>query len=459
MINTNDILLCKSYLNGINTNSVELTISTDSRKFDKENTFISLYGDNFDSIKFIPDVIKRGCEYIILERREQNLKEISNLKSNFENTSFIEVNNVFQFILELANIRSNRFQENGGIVIGLTGSNGKTTNKEILKYLLSFLGEELVYATKGNLNNQIGVPLTIFELKNTHKVAIVEMGTNFPGEIKVLSECANPLYGFITNIGHAHIEFLKSLDGVFIEKTALYETIAKRAGGLFVINGFDPLLKSLKGKSNTLFLDPNNISILENGLSITLLNKTYKIENLNLLGDHQKINMAMCLFMAASIFPNNVDQLVETAKNYTPPAMNRGEIIIDGDKRIYLDAYNANPSSMKASITSYISFLKRENVTVSTAFFILGDMNELGESAPTLHEETAKFLLEQGVKNALFVGRYAKHYQKGFGENGLTFPTVENLKEYFADKKETFKEVFIKGSRSLQLESILDIRD
>ncbi len=190
MVNTNDILLCKSYLNGIKGEFVEHRVSTDSRKFDKENTFISLYGDNFDSIKFIPDVIKKGCEYVIIERKQGNLNEISKLKESYENVTFIEVENIFNFILELANIRSTRFQENGGVVIGLTGSNGKTTNKEILKYLLSFLGEEFIYATKGNLNNQIGVPLTIFGLENNHKVATVEMGTNFPGEIKVLSECA-----------------------------------------------------------------------------------------------------------------------------------------------------------------------------------------------------------------------------------------------------------------------------
>jgi UDP-N-acetylmuramoyl-tripeptide--D-alanyl-D-alanine ligase len=329
----------------------------------------------------------------------------------------------------------------------------------MLKHLLSIWGEDKVYATKGNLNNQIGVPLTIFGFEKSQKVAIVEMGTNFPGEIEILSSCANPQYGFITNVGYAHIEFLKSLEGVFNEKSALFNSISKREDGLFVVNGFDNYLRDHKEKSNTVYLDPENISISDNELTITLNDKVYKIENENLLGDHQKINMAMCLIMASSIFPNDVDKFVEKAKSYTAQEMNRGEIIIKHNRRFYLDAYNANPSSMKASIKSYLSFLKQKKIEASSALFVLGDMNELGEDAPKLHEGVARFLSDEGAREAIFIGRYAKHYENGFNAKCLTLPSVKEFKEYLEEHNETSSEVFIKGSRSLQLESILDIRD
>jgi len=459
VVTLEDVKHCKGCITDIDSLSGDLLISTDSRSFKNENTFISLYGENFDSINFISDVVEKNCKYVILENRKQNIDEIENLKLRYKDVIFIEVENIFDFLLQLGFIRSARFQKEGGIVIGLTGSNGKTTNKEMLKHLLTIWGEDAVYATKGNLNNQIGVPLTIFGFEKGQKVAIVEMGTNFPGEIEILSNCAYPQYGFITNIGYAHIEFLKNLEGVFNEKSALFYSINKREDGLFVVNGFDNYLRAHKEKPNTVYLDPENISISDNELTIGLNGKVYKIENKNLLGDHQKINMAMCLMMASSIFPNDVDKFVEKAKSYTAQELNRGEIVIKDNRRFYLDAYNANPSSMKASIKSYLSFLKQEKIETNSALFILGDMNELGEDAPSLHEEIARFLSDKGANDAIFIGRYAKHYKNGFNARCLTFPSVKEFKEYLEEHKETSSEVFIKGSRSLQLESILDIRD
>jgi UDP-N-acetylmuramoyl-tripeptide--D-alanyl-D-alanine ligase len=422
VVRLEDVKQCKGCITDIDGLSEDLVISTDSRSFKNENTFVSLYGENFDSINFIPDVIEKNCKYVILENRKKNITEIERLRLRYKDVTFIEVENIFAFLLQLGFIRSTRFQGEGGIVIGLTGSNGKTTNKEMLKHLLSIWGEDKVYATKGNLNNQIGVPLTIFGFEKSQKVAIVEMGTNFPGEIEILSSCANPQYGFITNVGYAHIEFLKSLEGVFNEKSALFNSISKREDGLFVVNGFDNYLRDHKEKSNTVYLDPENISISDNELTITLNDKVYKIENENLLGDHQKINMAMCLIMASSIFPNDVDKFVEKAKSYTAQEMNRGEIIIKHNRRFYLDAYNANPSSMKASIKSYLSFLKQKKIEASSALFVLGDMNELGEDAPKLHEGVARFLSDEGAREAIFIGRYAKHYENGFNAKCLTLP-------------------------------------
>ncbi|CAM9882952.1 unnamed protein product, partial [Chrysoparadoxa australica] len=436
-----------------------LRISSDSRKFSEENCFLSLYGENFDSIKFIEEVIQKGAGYILLENRPQNHERIKELEEKYSNVTFIKSKDIFKFILELGNARSLRFQRNGGKVIGLTGSNGKTTNKEMIKHLLGFLGDSHVHATKGNLNNQIGVPLTLFELEDVHQVAVVEMGTNFPGEIQILADCAKPSFGLITNVGHAHIEFLKSLDGVFEEKTALFRTIKAKTtkDKVFVINGFDEKLSKLEDKEFTKRLSSSNFKEIKDGFEITLGNSQYQIKNPTLLGDHQLKNMAQCLLLIHSMFPERGEDLQRLANSFSPPSMNRGEIVEKYSRRFYMDAYNANPSSMKASLHSYLAFLKNQNLSPSKSLFILGDMNELGENSGGFHEEIGALLQGLGAGAVVFVGRFASFYQKGFGDKCHTFPSVKDFEVAFSGLNLGAKEIFVKGSRSLQLESILDI--
>ncbi len=457
MIKGADLLGCRDLKTRPIVPEHQYRIATDSRKINGQNLFISLYGPNFDSINFIPDVFSKGIEKVILESRDVNKDKINDLKSKFGPENIFEVSNVFQLLLELGNIRSKRFQNERGILIGLTGSNGKTTNKEMLNHLLSVFGEEEIWSTQGNLNNQIGVPLTLFELEDRHKVAVVEMGTSFPGEIEVLAKCACPKFGFITNIGHAHIEFLKSLDGVFEEKSALYQEIAKREDGLFLVNGFDEFLMRHKGKPNTQTLDASTFSFTNDGFQVTLNGKTFSLQNDTLLGDHQKLNMGMCLTLLSIIFPDHVDEFVEKSKSYRPPGMNRGEVVTLGDSTFYMDAYNANPNSMEASLRSYAAYLDNKNKSPELATFILGDMNELGEKSAELHKEVGKTLSELGAKTAIFVGRFAKDYAKGFSGDSKSFTNVAELKSYLVKLQTLPKEAFVKGSRSLQLESILDI--
>lgn len=459
MIIGKDLLECTGLKNSAINADDKFEVVTDSRKIQGENLFVSLFGPNFDSIDFIPDVFSKGVKKVILEGRTQNQEKIEKLKKDLGNENVLIVPDVFKFLLELGRIRSKRFQEEGGIVIGLTGSNGKTTNKEMLKHLLGALGLEKIWSTQGNLNNQIGVPLTLFKIEDNHKVAVVEMGTSLPGEIEILASCAIPQFGFITNIGHAHIEFLKSLEGVFEEKSALYRQIATRGDGLFLVNGFDDFLKKHKDKPNTFFLGEESLALLENGFSIKLKDRSYSIENENLLGDHQKINMAMCLTLVSRIYPELIDKFVEKAKNYSPPGMNRGEVVQSGNSSIYMDAYNANPNSMAASLASYKSYLNKKGKMTSSATFILGDMNELGDASEKLHQEIGKKLLEMEPAAAFFVGRFAPFYKSGFGDSALTFENVAKLKEYLNSLPNLPEELFVKGSRSLQLESILDITD
>ncbi len=455
MILSDDINKCNTLLTKPLPSALRLSVCSDSRKLKEENCFLSLYGDNFDSINFLPDVLEKGVEVVLIENRNDKL--LSKIKKDFPKVWFVEVENIFSFILELGRVRSDRFQENGGVIFGLTGSNGKTTNKEILRSLLSLLGEEKVHATEGNLNNQIGVPLTLFEIKDEHEVAVIEMGTNFPGEIKVLSECSHPQYGFITNVGYAHIEFLKSLDGVFEEKTALYREVKNHHSGLFLINGFDEKLKVLKGQEKTEFLGHENLQLEEDGFTLKWKNGQYSVTNPSLLGDHQKINMAMCMVLTLEAFPFMADKIEEKAKSYRAPEMNRGEIREVFSKKVYLDAYNANPSSMRASLDTFMEYLKRQGVSPENALPILGDMNELGESGDLLHQEIGKLLAQKGFNEAYFVGRFSEYYAKGFGHASKSFKNAQEVKNILPSVVNSHEILFIKGSRSLQLESILDI--
>lgn len=459
MINGSDLLGCADLKNlDLEPNS-SFRVTTDSRKIDGQNLFISLFGPNFDSINFIEDVFSKGIQKVILESRPQNKEKIESLKKTFGTENILEVSDVFQLLLELGRIRSHRFQKDGGIVFGLTGSNGKTTNKEMLRDLLSVFGDDKIWFTQGNLNNQIGVPLTLFEIEEHHKIAVIEMGTSFPGEIEVLAKCADPQFGFITNIGNAHIEFLKSLEGVFEEKSALYREIAKRNDGIFLVNGFDPLLKNHRNKPKTEYFDESDMSFKGPEVHIKIQGKDYSFKNDHLLGDHQKINMGMCLTLISKVFPESIDKFVDKAKNYQPPGMNRGEVIQTSGSTIYMDAYNANPNSMVASLKSYQAYLEQRDLMTFSATFILGDMNELGDASESLHKEVGVELSKLNPLGAIFVGRFAKFYKSGFGEKALTFENVAELKAYLKERPELPKELFVKGSRSLQLESILDITD
>ena len=440
--------------------SRELSITTDSRKIKGKNTYIALYGDKFDGFSFIEKIIeKESIEVVIFEDKKERKELIEKWQKEYPEKCFVAVKDIYSFILELASVSAKAFKERDGKIIGLTGSNGKTTNKEMLAFLLSnALDEKKVHYTKGNLNNHIGVPLTIFDIEEDHEVAIIEMGTNHPGEIEVLCEAARPDYGMITNIGHAHIEYLKNLDGVLQEKSSLYRAIEKSSSlkKVFVLNGFDEKLNTLEVKSWVKVVNAESIAINKKGFSILIENKSYEISNPSLIGEHQQINMAMGLRLSLELYPSKRDALVKAANTFQLKGMNRGEIREIGEMKIYLDAYNANPSSMQASLASFSGLLEKENLSKDSTLLILGDMNEVGELTQQLHRDTARKAQEMGFKNFIFVGRFAEYYKEGCSA-GVIFKDVVQLAAALKEYSDNKKFIFIKGSRSLQLESILDI--
>ena len=208
--------------------NTEISITTDSRSMTSENVFLALKGENFDGFDYMNPALEKGVEVVIYTHLPERTEIVKSLKERYKDVLFIAVGNTLKYLQDSASWWMREWQKsNGGITIGLTGSNGKTTTKELLFAQAEIILKDKVLCTAGNFNNHIGVPLTVLRIKNKHKLAIIEMGTNHPGEIEVLCNIANPKFGLITNVGAAHLEFFKDESGVLKEKSSLYDYINK----------------------------------------------------------------------------------------------------------------------------------------------------------------------------------------------------------------------------------------
>lgn len=436
--------------------SLLISLSTDSRKASADHLFVALKGERFDAFDFIPQVLAQGCLWVVYEEGEGRAEKLEQWRKNYPKACLIPVSSSEKFLAQLAKARMIQWKALGGLVIAITGSNGKTTHKEMLTHLLEATMPSKVHATRGNLNNQLGVPFTILDLQDEQQVAIVEMGTNHPGEIAPLCDIALPDAGIITNIGDSHLEFFKNREGVFKEKSELYHSIATRehSSRLFVHAAADsflcrlpraPWVKSFGEQAEA------NIKVHIDAQSLTIFN--HEIRNPHLIGKHNYSNLAACLILAAELF-GKMDALIAAASSFTPRA-NRSQVVAIDGKNYYLDAYNANPSSMMAALQAV-----REAglFDESQTLFILGDMNELGEEAPSLHQKVGSFCKELGIEHIAFVGRYATYYQNGWGNSPcLTFASPDELKKEWPKLRQNYANFFIKGSRTLQLESLTAI--
>ena len=340
------------------------SICTDTRKIKKGGLFFALKGENFNGNLFAAKAISDGCSFAIIDE-----KKIA------KNDKFILVKNVLETLQNLA--RHHRKQLSIPI-IGITGTNGKTTSKELIHAVLK--SELNSYATKGNLNNHIGVPLSILEITKEHEIAIIEMGANHEKEIEFLCEIAKPTHGVITNIGSAHLEGFKDHQGVINAKNELFNFIKKNNGVLFV-NDDDNLLLNLSEKIERITYGNNGFCkgfITKNTPFLNIKVSNTEI-NSQLIGEYQfsNIMLAVCIGNKFNIKDSNIKKAIQ---NYTPKN-NRSEILKTKDNLLILDAYNANPSSMKAMITSF----SKQDYT--NKLCILGDMLELGEY--TIKEHSA----------------------------------------------------------------------
>lgn len=413
-------------------------ISTDSRKIEDGCLFFALKGENFNGNKYAAEALTRGAACAIVDEAGYLTED-----------NIILVDDVLKCLQNLAH----HHRKNLGLpILGITGTNGKTTTKELIATVLS--KKFKVAFTQGNLNNHIGVPLTLLSMDKSTEFGVVEMGANHPGEIKLLCEIANPDFGIITNIGKAHLEGFGSFEGVIKTKGELYDYLEEKEGVVFY-NRDNSILEEIGAKL------PKRISYGKSGADLngepvqsppfihvkTNFAKGVLYLNSKLIGDfnYENILAAACIGNYFSVDPL---QIQEAIKNYEP-RNNRSQLIQKDGLKIIMDAYNANPTSMKASISSFASSLNDEG------FLILGDMLELGKYAEEEHRQTLELVRDEGFKNVYLVGKEFLKANTAFAFTA--FKHVDELCAYLEKNPIKNGNVLIKGSRGIQLEKVLEI--
>jgi UDP-N-acetylmuramoyl-tripeptide--D-alanyl-D-alanine ligase len=465
ILNVNSIVRIDGY-----TEKKFVSLSTDSRDILPGDIFLAIVGEKFDGFDYVADVLKKNVLGIIYNATPENVRKVEELKKDYNDKIFIGVEDSLKYLQKLAkkHLKKWKKQESNLLqskkVIGITGSNGKTTHKEMLLHLLESVHPGKIHATQGNYNNHIGVPLTLLGLEESHEVAIVELGTNHPGEIKFLCKLTKPSMGIITNIGPAHLEFFKTEKDVFAEKRSLFDYVQKKSKEddiNFIVNDDDLFLRKLINDKHVRSFGENssniNIQIDSESISGKVDDANIEITNTNIIGSHNLKNLFCSFLMARELFPASSEKFQSAAQSFMPKS-NRSEWIEDDKQRFFLDAYNANPGSMKAALDAFADKCHGLGAKEEEILFVLGDMNELGDSAVLAHKDVGTYLKALGVVNVLFVGRYAVHYADGFKSDSKTYKNVDDLKANWPEFLKEFKYFFLKGSRSLQLESLMDIK-
>lgn len=412
-------------------------ISTDSRNDVEGTIFFALSGENFNGNAFAESAIEKGAALAVIDDKE------------FERgDKYFLVNNTLDALQKLALHHRNQLSLP---LIAITGSNGKTTTKELIASVLS-TAYNISY-TLGNLNNHIGVPLSLLNLRKSSDIAIIEMGANHVGEIKQLCLLANPDFGIITNIGKAHIEGFGSFGGVIKAKSELYDFIKSNQGELFV-NADDELLMDLSGeikrttygtfkiaditaqvKSNAPFLQIKWLYESEEYVCNTQLYGKYNLSN---------ILAAIAVGLKFNVSPNKIKEGIESYL----PENNRSQQIKTDTNHIILDAYNANPVSMKEAILSFKEFNPEK------PWLILGDMFELGYISLDEHKNIIDLLINESFTNVILVG---KDFFQFKGKHPFwSFENTEDAKKSLKSNPITNASVLIKGSRGMALEKLLE---
>ncbi len=410
-------------------------VSTDTRNILPGSVFFALKGDRFNANEFAEESIAKGARYAVIDEEKYAV-----------NNSLVLVPNVLETLQQLARFHRDQLKIP---VIALTGSNGKTTSKELLNAVLSC--KYKTHATKGNLNNHIGVPLTLLAIDNTIEIAVVEMGANHLGEIALLCEIANPTHGFITNIGKAHIGTFGGYDNIIRAKSELYQHLIQTKGTVF-INSQNPILANMakrfespvfypaKGDyyhAELIGADPYLHYASENGEEVkTNLIGTYNFEN---------IAAALCIGKYFGVDEREANRGVS---EYVPANM-RSQMVNKGSNTIILDAYNANPSSMQAAIEN-LSSMKSDGKVL-----ILGDMFELEEESEKEHKLLGDLIKEKNFNQVYLCGTLMRAAYE-------VLPTAK----YFSKKDELIEEIkkspiikstiLVKASRGIGLEQIVE---
>ncbi|WP_158838673.1 UDP-N-acetylmuramoyl-tripeptide--D-alanyl-D-alanine ligase [Polaribacter sp. L3A8] len=405
--------------------SKHFLVDTDTRNIRKNTLFFALKGDNFNGNLFAEEAIKQGALYAIVDEE---------LYKN--NTNIIFVDDVLATLQQLANYHRKVLNIP---IIGLTGSNGKTTTKELINTVL--LKAYKTTATKGNLNNHIGVPLTLLSMTPKTEIGIVEMGANHKKEIAFLCTICEPDFGYITNFGKAHLEGFGGIEGVIEGKSELYAYLEKNNKSAFI--NPDDVIQVEKSKKLKTIPFINNLEYLEVNPFVKLSLNTNKIQS-NLIGQYNYTNIAAACTIG-HYFKVSDKKIKEAIEGYIPDN-NRSQIIQKTENKIILDAYNANPTSMKAALENFET-IKEANKTV-----ILGDMFELGKTSLEEHQRIVNTVEKLHFDNCFFVGEI--FYQTK--TKNKQFKTFEDLLAHLKNNPLNLQSILIKGSRGMRLERLLD---
>ena len=419
-------------------------ICTDSRNCPADSLFFALKGDNFNANAYALSALEKGCAYAVIDEEQYAVDE-----------RFILVDNVLETLQNLA--RHHR-QQLGTTIIGITGTNGKTTTKELIAAILKQKFNTLF--TQGNLNNHIGVPLTLLQLTSEHEIAVVEMGANHPGEIKQLAEIALPDYGIITNVGKAHLEGFGSFEGVMKTKGELYQFINNNNGKIFLNTG-NAFLITMSKKAG--FLKPDRILSYELGNElkghvaigkVLSCNPLLHLKCRNAAGEFEIATQLIGIYNAENVLGAATigtklgvsNELIKKGLEEYIPQNNRSQLTVTEHNKIIADAYNANPTSMNAAIHNFTQ------MDVPAKTVILGDMLELGKQSGEEHQKIVDLLKDKGFSSVYLVGKSFQATKNSFN----CYATVNDLIQEILKNPLKNNFILVKGSHGIHLEKILE---
>ena len=422
-------------------NNESLTVTTDSRKITPGCVFVGLKGEHFDGNTFVAQALEMGAAYAITDAEQP----MTCSQAKDYNGRIIRVDNSLLALQDLA--RAWR-RELGLPIIGITGTNGKTTTKELLAAVLST--KYKLHYTQGNLNNQIGVPLTLLQMTRAHELAIVEMGASHPGDIKELVQIAEPNYGLITNVGRAHLQGFGSFEGVMKTKAELYDWLVAHNGTIFR-NADNPHLKEMLESSIN---GPIVNRPIVNYTTGTMPEGTHLVGGYNA----ENVSAAICV---GQYFGVSQEDALAAIRAYVP-SNNRSQLMQTERNTVIVDAYNANPTSMTAAIEAFYhtapAVLQQSGPTGEAGHetarcFILGAMRELGEYSHLEHQNIVNMLLERKADLVLLVGEEYKETTAPYP----VFDNVDALCEHLQQEPISGYRILLKGSRSNQLEKVIPL--
>jgi UDP-N-acetylmuramoyl-tripeptide--D-alanyl-D-alanine ligase len=425
-------------------------ISTDTRKIAPGSIFFALKGDKFDANTFAEQAIAAGAAYAVIDNPAFGLGE-----------QYLLVDDVLTTLQDLARYHRRQLTIP---VVGLTGTNGKTTTKELINAVLS--QHFNTYATQGNLNNHIGVPLTILSINNTHQAAVIEMGANHQKEIELLCSISQPTHGLITNVGKAHLEGFGGIEGVKKGKGELYDYM-KAYGGITFVNSDSADLMTMqyaRSLKNVIFygsIDLENLvsgQLIENSPYLTLqwtnntIGKSYEVKS-QLTGAYNLDNILAAICIGV-YFKLSAEEINAGISGYQPKN-NRSQITTTATNTLICDYYNANPSSMFVAIEN-IGKIKADHKVL-----VLGDMFEMGQESAAEHEAVIKKALETPVDERIFIGdefyKVSPKVRKSESREAVFYSTVEEAIAALKAKPIKNATVLIKGSRGMALERLVEL--